>query len=193
MRSRRSPPLLALAGVAALAAGCDVTSWEEFVNMRRQPTIRYLKPSDFFADDSSARPLVDGVVPRAEPASSLPPPTVTAELLARGRESFNIYCSVCHGEDGYGRGMVVQRGFPAPPALHEQRLRKASAAQFVQVMEHGLGKMPSYAGLTSPQERWAIAAYIRALQLSQHAALEDVPTAERLRLAAGGASEEAPQ
>ncbi len=98
---------------------------------------------------------------------------VTRQSLARGRERFNIYCAVCHGATGDGNGMIVQRGFPQPPSFHDQRLRDAPAGHFVDVITNGYGVMYSYASRVAPEDRWAIAAYIRALQLSQHAASAD--------------------
>jgi mono/diheme cytochrome c family protein len=111
-----------------------------------------------------------------EPAEMLPFPATRA-VLARGQERFNIYCAPCHGEDGYGRGPIVQRGFSAPPSLHAERLRHAPIGHFFRVPTLGYGAMPQYAKQTTPEDRWAIAAYVRALQLSQHAPLAAVPEA----------------
>ena len=105
-------------------------------------------------------------------AATFPMP-VTRELLTRGRERYEIYCSVCHGPTGDGNGMIVQRGFPQPPSYHDQRLRDAPIGHFVDVITHGYGVMYSYASRVAPEDRWAIAAYIRALQLSQHASPND--------------------
>ena len=105
-------------------------------------------------------------------AATFPLP-VTRQLLARGRERFEIYCAVCHGATGASDGMIVQRGFPQPPSLHEQRLCDAPPGHFFDVITNGYGVMYSYAARVSPEDRWAIAAYIRALQLSQHATLGD--------------------
>ena len=96
------------------------------------------------------------------------PVPVTKELIERGQERFNIYCIVCHGPLGHGDGMVVRRGFPKPPTYHDDRLRNAPVGHFFDVMTNGWGKMNSYAGQVAPADRWAIAAYIRALQLSQN-------------------------
>ena len=112
------------------------------------------------------------------------PIPVTAELLARGRDRFDIYCAVCHGPDGYGNGIVVRRGFPAPPSYHDPRLRNAPVGHFFQVMTRGFGLMYPYADRLSPRDRWAVAAYIRALQFSQHAPVDELPAADRERLAA---------
>jgi mono/diheme cytochrome c family protein len=97
------------------------------------------------------------------------PHAVTRQTLERGQARFEIYCAVCHGRTGEGNGMVVQRGFPAPPSLHEKRLRDAPVGHFFDVIKNGYGVMYSYASRVAPEDRWAIAAYIRALQLSQHA------------------------
>jgi cytochrome c len=100
---------------------------------------------------------------------------ITAADLNRGRERYNIYCSPCHDFIGSGNGMIVQRGFPSPPSFHLDRLRMAPAGHFFDVMTNGFGLMYSYASRVSPEDRWRIAAYIRALQLSQHGSTGDVP------------------
>ena len=111
-------------------------------------------------------------------AETLPFP-LTPAVLNRGQERFTIYCSVCHGPTGAGDGMVVQRGFPAPPSYHLERLRQAPIGHFFDVETNGWGKMYSFKDRISVQDRWAIAAYIRALQLSQNGRLADVPAADR--------------
>jgi mono/diheme cytochrome c family protein len=108
-----------------------------------------------------------------------PAPPVTLALLQRGQERFRIYCTPCHSELGDGHGMVVQRGFPAPPSYHIDRLREAPVQHFYDVITDGYGAMYSFADRVRPQDRWAIAAYIRALQKSQHATLADVPPDRR--------------
>jgi mono/diheme cytochrome c family protein len=120
-----------------------------------------------------------------QPAVILPFPASRA-VLARGHERFNIYCAPCHGEDGYGRGPIVQRGFSPPPSLHADRLRQAPVGHIFRVATLGYGAMPEYAKQTTPEDRWAIAAYVRALQLSQHASIADIPDALRQLPAAGG-------
>ncbi|MBN9563367.1 MAG: cytochrome c [Alphaproteobacteria bacterium] len=107
------------------------------------------------------------------------PPPVTLALLERGQERFRIYCTPCHSELGDGHGMIVQRGFPPPPSYHIDRLRAAPVEHFYDVITHGYGAMYSYANRVQPADRWAIAAYIRALQLSQHASIADVPADQR--------------
>ena len=109
---------------------------------------------------------------------------VTRELIARGQQRFDIYCAVCHVATGAGNGMIVQRGFPAPPSFHEQRLRDAPVGHFVDVITNGYGVMYSYASRVMPEDRWASAAYIRALQLSQHAAPGDADPAGARQLEA---------
>jgi mono/diheme cytochrome c family protein len=113
--------------------------------------------------------------------NELPMP-VTTELLARGQERFGIYCAVCHGDDAYGQGMIVQRGFPAPPSFHTDRLRQAPAGHFFDVMTRGYGVMYPYASRVTPADRWAITAYIRALQLSQHAPAAALPADIQVQL-----------
>lgn len=104
-------------------------------------------------------------------------------LLERGQERFNIYCSVCHGRVGDGTGMIVERGFRKPPSYHIDRLRNAPAGHFFDVVSNGLGAMPSFANRVDVTDRWAIVAYIRALQLSQNARLDDVPADQQVTLA----------
>jgi mono/diheme cytochrome c family protein len=107
---------------------------------------------------------------------------VTAEVMARGQERFNVFCSPCHGRTGSGNGMVVQRGFRAPPSYHEDRLRNAPVGYFFDVMTNGFGAMQDYSAQVPVADRWAIAAYIRALQLSQRATVDDVPANRRAEL-----------
>jgi len=121
----------------------------------------------------------DTVQFEAKPAA---PPPVTLALLERGQQRFRIYCTPCHSELGDGHGMIVQRGFPPPPSYHIDRLRAAPVEHFYDVITHGYGAMYSYANRVQPADRWAIAAYIRALQLSQHASIDDVPTDQRGKL-----------
>lgn len=152
--------------------------------MSRQPRFSYYDASDFFEDGAAARQPVAGTVARGQLGidprlisgidaqgvlANEPLIEVTLPLLAKGQQQFNIYCSVCHGEDGYGEGMIVRRGFPAPPSFHTDRLREVPLGYFIHVIDQGYGLMYPYASRVSPENRWAIAAYIRALQLSQHA------------------------
>jgi mono/diheme cytochrome c family protein len=114
-------------------------------------------------------------------ADALPFP-LTHQLLERGQQRFNIYCTPCHDHLGSGQGMIVRRGFSPPPSLHIERLRQAPPGHFFEVMTNGYGTMPKYSTQISTQDRWAIAAYIRALQLSQHATPADIPEEVRQRL-----------
>ena len=114
--------------------------------------------------------------------ANLFPMAVTNEVMARGQERFNVFCSPCHGPTGEGNGMVVQRGFRKPPSFHDDRLRNAAAGYFFDVMTHGFGAMQDYASQVPVTDRWAIAAYIRALQLSQRATIADVPADRRADL-----------
>lgn len=109
-------------------------------------------------------------------------PEMTRALLDRGRERFDIFCSPCHGRSGYGEGIIVQRGFPQPPSFHSERLRQAPARHIVEVISDGYGVMYSYAARVPPADRWAIAAYVRALQLSQHADVAALPAGLRERV-----------
>jgi mono/diheme cytochrome c family protein len=175
--------------LCAAAAGCRQ-------DMHDQPKYVPLRQSSFFNDSRSARPLVEGTVARGqlrddelmftgkvkgEDATVFPMP-VDAAVMARGQERFNIYCSPCHGRTGLGDGMIVRRGYRRPPSLHQDRLRNAPVGHFFDVMTNGFGAMPDYAAQIRAADRWAIAAYIRALQLSEHATLADVPAADRSQI-----------
>jgi mono/diheme cytochrome c family protein len=193
--------MLALAGVCLLgAAGCRQ-------DMHNQPKYRGLRPSVFFADGSSARPLVEGTVARGTlqddegfftgkvnkvEVKELPFP-VDEQVLNRGQERFNIYCTPCHDRTGSGNGMVVQRGYRRPPSFHIDRLRQADPGHFFDVMTNGFGAMPDYNVQIAPRDRWAIVAYIRALQLSQHAAAADVPGGDPTKVPQPGGAEPAPE
>ena len=164
--------------------------------MHDQPRYEAFEASDFFEDGRASRPLVEGTVAQGqlqldehlytgkingELAVTLPVP-LTRQLLERGQERFNIYCSPCHDRAGSGQGIVVRRGFRRPSSFHIDRLREAPIGYFFEVMTNGFGAMLDYAVQVTPHDRWAIAAYVRALQLSQYATLDDVPNAERQRL-----------
>ena len=177
-------------GLLLLSAGCRQ-------DMHDQPKYKTYAASDFFSDRRSARPLIQGTVARGQLrldrhlyegrvgnalATTLPMP-LTRQLLTRGQDRFNIYCSPCHGRVGNGEGMVVQRGFKRPPSYHEDRLRAQPAGYFFDVITNGFGLMPSYASRIPVEDRWAIVAYIRALKLSQNAKVDDVPSDKRQELA----------
>ncbi len=162
--------------------------------MHLDPKFKPLDRSDFYPDGRSARLLVAGTVARGQlradtyfytgmignqPGNVMPFP-VTRDVLERGRERFNIYCAPCHSRLGDGNGMIVQRGFRRPPSFHSPPLLQAPLGHFFDVMTNGFGAMPDYAAQVAPADRWAIAAYIRALQLSQHATPDNVPPGEQL-------------
>ena len=164
--------------------------------MHDQPKYIPLRQSTFFADQRSARPLLPGTIARGQlhddpllytgkingaDATVFPFP-IDDKVMARGRDRFNIYCSPCHGRTGQGDGMIVRRGYRKPPTYHQDRLRDAPIGHFFDVMTNGFGAMPDYAAQVTVRDRWAIAAYIRALQLSEHATVNDVPPAERTNL-----------
>ena len=164
--------------------------------MHDAPRYEPLEASAFFADGRGSRTLVANTVARGtlredehlyqgkingQLADSFPMP-VTLDVMARGRERFNVFCSPCHGRTGQGNGMVVQRGFRAPPSYHEDRLRNAPVGYFFDVMTNGFGAMQDYAAQVPVTDRWAIAAYMRALQFSQRATVNDVPADRRAEL-----------
>jgi mono/diheme cytochrome c family protein len=162
-------------------------------DMHDQPRYRPFRGSEIFADKRSARPLVAGTVARGalredrvlytgkvgDGFTAEIPVEVTAELLARGRSEYAVFCSPCHGLTGRGDGIIVQRGFKAPVSYHTDRLRQAPIGYFYDVVTNGYGAMFDYAAQVPPRDRWAIAAYIRALQLSQHAPAAVVPADRR--------------
>jgi len=165
-------------------------------DMKEQPKFKPLDPSPFFSDGRSARTPVADTVARGElhldealysgkvngkDVETFPFP-VTAAVLARGRERYDIFCAVCHGRTGDGQGMIVKRGFPAPPSYQIERLEKAPVGHFFDVMTNGYGKMYSYSDRIPMNDRWAIIAYIRALQLSQDASISQLPLEDRAEL-----------
>ena len=180
---RRSACCLLL---AVLSAGCRQ-------DMHDQPKLQALEYSDFFSNGAGARPLVAGTVARGmlnedehlytgkvngQPATTFPF-EMTAAALSRGRERYDIYCAPCHSRTGYGDGMVVRRGFRRPPSLHSDELRMAPPGFFFDVITNGFGGMPDYRVEVSVRDRWAIAAYIRALQLSQRVDVAELPQEDR--------------
>jgi mono/diheme cytochrome c family protein len=171
-----------------VAGGCQ--------KMAGQPYYRPYEDSSFFADGTSARPIPDDTVARGNlrddpvlfsgksngaDVDQFPFP-VDRQVLDRGRDRFSIFCAPCHGLSGYGDGMIVQRGFLPPPSFHTDRLRQAPVGHFFDVATNGFGAMPPYADQVPVRDRWAIVAYIRALQLSQDAGLDDVPPDQRAAL-----------
>jgi mono/diheme cytochrome c family protein len=180
---------LAVVLVSLALAGCRQ-------DMHDAPRYEPLEASTFFANGQASRALVANTVPRGllredthlnegrvdgQLATTFPM-AVTPAVMQRGQERFNVFCSPCHGRTGSGNGMVVQRGFRAPPSYHEERLRNAPVGYFFDVMTNGFGAMQDYASQVPVADRWAIAAYIRALQLSQRATLADVPANRRADL-----------
>lgn len=179
MRPRNTVPLvLCLVSVFGLACRQD---------MHDQPVIEPNEASDFFADGRGNRLPIEGTIARGRLQDDTAfytglsddrfvtdlPMAGTRELLERGRERFDIFCSPCHGRVGDGRGMIVRRGFKQPASFHEERLRKQPVGYYFDVVSRGFGEMSSYASMIEPEDRWAIAAYIRALQLSQNVVLAD--------------------
>jgi hypothetical protein len=164
--------------------------------MADQPRYEPLEASAFFDDGMSARPLVPGTVARGQlelddhfyrgqvdgqPATALPREP-NMQLLKRGRERFDIFCSHCHDHAGTGQGTVVRRGFPRPPSYHIDRLRAALVGHLFDVITNGIGRMPEHGSMIPPHDRWAIVAYIRALQLSQYTSQETLSPNDLQRL-----------
>jgi hypothetical protein len=179
------------------AAGCRQ-------DMHDAPRYEPLEASTFFDDGRGSRTLVANTVARGTlredehlytgkidgQLTDVFPMPVTAEVMARGRDRYGVFCTPCHGGTGQGNGMVVQRGFRAPAPFHEDRLRNAPAGYFFDVMTHGFGAMSDYAAQVPVADRWAIAAFIRALQFSQRATVDDVPVDRRPELDAAPAPQE---
>jgi mono/diheme cytochrome c family protein len=188
--SRLAPKIALLFAMCALFGACRQ-------DMHNQPKYRGLRPSTFFADGSSARPLVEGTVARGTltedeafftgkvdkaTVKEFPFP-IDEKVLDRGQERYNIYCSPCHDRTGGGNGMVIQRGFKRqPPSYHIDRLRQADVGYFFDVITNGFGSMPDYRAQIAPRDRWAIVAYIRALQYSQNAPASEIPGGDPTKL-----------
>jgi hypothetical protein len=190
----RGKTLMAAAFFSLALCGCRQ-------DMHDQPRYRPLQGSTLFSDHRSARPYVEGTVARGQLnadealytgkrgdqfVDTLPFP-LTRSVLIRGQERFNIFCSPCHGQTGDGNGMIVQRGFSHPPPYTSARVWSQPIGHYFDVMTNGFGAMHSYASRVEPHDRWAIAAYIRVLQVSRSATINDVPSDQREALA------EAPQ
>jgi hypothetical protein len=193
MRARLPWAAGCAAALLALGSGCELRR-----AMYDQPRYDTLQKSEFFGDGRSARAPVEGSVARGrlsldthlfeglvdgKPAETFPFP-VSREVLLRGQERYNIYCAPCHDRSGTGQGMVVRRGYKQPPSYHIDRLRQSPPGYVYDVINRGFGQMPSYAPQIHVEDRWAIVAYVRALQLSQAATLEDAPRDERAKLEA---------
>jgi mono/diheme cytochrome c family protein len=164
--------------LALILGGCDVS-------MTRQPRYDTYEPAQLWNDGTSARPLPKNTIAQGDLArheAETKPPPADLGLLERGQQRFGIFCAPCHGLDGAGDGIIVAHGFPRPPSYLEPRLMSAPAQHFYDVISHGYGVMYAYAARIEPNDRWAIIAYVRALQMSRNAKVADVPEArERLR------------
>ncbi len=184
MTQFRRAALAAALGATSLLTACGIR-----LDMHDQPKYKPLQENDFYADKRASRPIVEGTVARGQlgtdelfytgkingqEADQFPYP-VTQQMVERGRDRFNIYCAPCHSRIGDGNGMVVQRGFKRPPDYTEDKLMKAPVGHFVNVMTNGFGSMSEYKSQLSIQDRWAVAAYIRALQLARKGTAADVP------------------
>jgi len=183
-----------LAACALFLAGCN----EELLrqDMANQPKNRPLSESDFFADGRSERPLIENTVARGSIAndelvvpkdSNAFPLPLDAKLLERGEARYKIYCTPCHGLQGDGNGMIVMRGMKRPPSYHIDRLRQSPNGYYFDVITNGFGAMYGYSAQISPKDRWAIIAYVRALQLSRNAKASELP--ESLRTKISGAAD----
>lgn len=190
-RQRSIGTWLCLGAALSLVTGCELRQ-----AMYDQQKYETLEASPFFTDGLSARQPVAGTVARgqlrqdthlyegrieSELADSLPAP-LSRELLERGRERYDIFCSPCHDRTGHGNGMIVQRGFKRPTSFHQQRLREAPVGYFFDVITNGFGAMYSYASRIPVEDRWAIAAYVRTLQLSQNVEFDRLPEADQRQL-----------
>jgi mono/diheme cytochrome c family protein len=191
----RATPILALATLSLLSVGCSR------LDMQDQPKFKAQGTNDFFVDARDGRPELEGTIARGQlnedPAYyegkdadgndiAAFPLAVDKALFERGQQRFDIYCSPCHGRLGNGLGMVVQRGFKQPPSYHIDRLRNAPVGHFFDVITNGYGAMLNYSQQIQVRDRWAIVAYIRALQYSQNASVNDLPTEARAQLPAPG-------
>jgi hypothetical protein len=191
---KNSPRLLAFSCLLALA-GCGGTLRQDMANQPRQNP---LSPAEFFPDDRSARPLIDNTVVHGATAedplfiakdSNAFPLHLTQELMERGKERYGIFCSPCHGLQGDGYGMVTMRGMKHPPSFHDDRLRSSPNGYFFDVITNGFGAMQGYSAQVPPTDRWAIVAYVRALQLSRNARAADLPSNLKDKLTSGGSAQ----
>ena len=191
MRNRSS---LLVAACLLAVSGCNYTLRQDMANQPRQNP---LSPSDFFQDGRSERPILDNTVVRGsiendtlavpKESNAFPLP-VTMELLERGQDRYGIFCSPCHGLQGDGQGMVTLRGMKHPPTYHQDRLRNVPNGYLYDVITNGFGAMNGYSAQLVPKDRWAIVAYVRALQVSRNAHAADLPAEVREKLMAGGSA-----
>lgn len=194
MRNKTSLAAFALVCLGGFGlAGCNYSLRQDMAN---QPRENPLSPSHFYADGRSARPIVENTVMRGsleEDALVVPkdsnafPMPLTKELLQRGQERYGIFCQPCHGIEGDGQGMVAMRGMKHPPSFHQDRLRAEPNGYVYDVITNGFGAMYSYSAQIPPRDRWAIVAYLRALQLSRNAPVNELPAGLKEKLMAGGA------
>jgi mono/diheme cytochrome c family protein len=183
-------PLLAALLAPAVLAGCKRE------DMHNQSRHEWHERSAFFADEMASRPPVEGTVAQGQPLRGSPvlawrtgdtfsdtyPMPIDRVALERGRQRYEIYCSMCHGASGNGDGMIVQRGFARPPSLHDERLRAAAPGYFVEVITNGYGAMYSYNDRVLPEDRWKIAAYIKTLQMSRRMDVAALSPEDRQKL-----------
>lgn len=184
-------PLAGLCLIAFAGASCGTLRQD----MANQPRQNPLSPSDFFADGRSERPIVDNTVAHgsiADDALFVPkdsnafPLPLTEELMDRGQDRYVIFCSPCHGLQGDGNGMITLRGMKHPPTYHQDRLRNVPTGYIFDVITNGFGAMNGYSAQLAPRDRWAIVAYVRALQLSRNAHVAELPADLKEKLMAGG-------
>jgi len=189
INTKRKFSMLVLVVGALLITGCDVVP----LHMRQQARFDPLEKSTLFENGMASRPLPANTVPRGEWGKMMmddvfftgkvdgdafvqtAPIAVDADVIRRGQDRYNVFCSPCHGYVGNGDGIVVQRGFQKPPSFHDQRLRDVEDGYYYDVMTNGFGAMYSYASRIRPADRWAIVAYIRTLQYSQNVVVENLP------------------
>lgn len=195
---RISASVLVGATLCALAlAGCDDALRQDMAN---QPKNRPETPSDFFSDGRSVRPLVENTVAHGSLANDVynvpkdfagfpPAVKVNEKLLQRGEDRYKIFCTPCHGLQGDGLGMIAMRGMKHPPSYHIDRLRQAPNGYYYDVITNGFGAMYSYSERIPPADRWAIIAYVRALQLSRNAKVADLTSDMRQQLDHAAVSE----
>ena len=193
MSSKLSSFALSLLSAFGIA-GCNYTLRQDMAN---QPRVNPQAPSDFFADGRSERPAIENTVARGslenddlmvpKDSNAFPLP-LTKELLQRGQERYGIFCTPCHGIQGDGQGMVAMRGMKHPPSYHQDRLRAVPNGYLYDVVTNGFGAMYGYSAQIPPKDRWAIVAYVRALQLSRNAPVGELPAGLKEKLMAGGAA-----
>jgi hypothetical protein len=190
-RSSRALLGVSVAALLLLACGCDNLHQD----MGNQPKYKALAPSEFFGDGRSERPILENTVARgsvandelsvAKESNAFPVP-VDMKLLERGEERYKIFCTPCHGLQGDGNGMVAMRGMKHPPSYHDDTVRKQPNGYFYDVITNGFGSMLGYSAQIPPKDRWAIVAYVRALQLSRNARVSELPAELREKLESGG-------